>query len=74
MIGRALFLLVALSGCTSMSTLSKATYDHEQRAYKLRARGLYEAADAEEAAAAHNRYRMARIGYSMSPKTPSVVP
>lgn len=54
----------AASACSAMSMLSKSRYDHQQRAYELFEQGQYEAAAGQQAAADHDRDRMARIGNS----------
>ena len=74
MIRRALIAAVTLSllpSCmTTASRLSRSAYNHETRAYQLRAMGQYGAADAQQAAASQDRYRMARIGHAWASSYP----
>jgi len=73
MIRRVLLAALALAlsaSCTTASLLSRSAYDHEQRAARLRAQGSYEAAAAQQVAANHDRYKLARIGRSFDAAYP----
>ena len=60
----------ATFSCTSMSTLYKRVYDHQQRADVLADQGNYEAAAEQQAAADKERDKMARVGNSWEAPQP----